>query len=426
MAGTYKQGVLGFWDLKNDPGAKWDFGAADTGMFEHQWGIKNKDGSLRYNEVKEGPMPITVAESNNVRTKIVQSGPVRPYGLLTNAADCCLTINKTYVFYRHGGGSTKVFTRTTLTYNGSDGKGPLSTADTNTGINVYSKIGWWKVSGEVNNQTNQNGACLGKSGLVPFTLSPWNMIYQAQGDYRNKDYMLLAPVNQNSTTTAEYIPANTCVSPPGSPQGPESTSTGQPKPGTIYQCIGPTKSGCSSQTQSAAIVKASFLQIEKEQRCNYMSLSLAAYFGGGLRILCGLQQPATFLPDRPVSWESVGFLGDNGIISTAVADLYSAEYKTPPLLKFATGAGGGFEAGEGYWTMMAENNVARFSARGLLHSPAFMISNFTAAVPGTVTVDGQVKVLDQDYIAVKTDASHLLLQLLETVAAGRTVAIEGK
>jgi hypothetical protein len=426
MAGDSKQGVIGYWDLKNDPGARWDFGAADTGMFEHQWGINNTDGSLRYNEIKEGPMPIKIVESNNVRVKVVQSGPVRPYGLLTNAADCCLAMNKSYVFYRHGGGSSKVFTKTTLTYNGSDGKGPLTTAGTNTGINYYNKISWWKISGEVNNQTNQNGTCSGKSGLVPFTLSPWNMIYQSPGDYRNKDYILLAPVNQNSTAAAEFIPPNTCVSPAGSPQGPESTNPGQPKPGTIYLCDRPSNSGCTSQSPSSAIVKTNFLQIEREQRCNYMSLGLHAYFGGGLRILCGLQQSAIFHPDRPISWESVGFLGDNGITTTSTADLYATEYKVPPSLKFTSGSGGLFEAAEGYWTMTAASNAVKFSARGVLHSPAFLISEFTSSIPTTVSVDGVAKDLDKDFVAAKTDDSHLLLQLFDTVPAGRTIAIAGK
>jgi hypothetical protein len=87
-------------------------------MFEHQWGIKNQDGTTRYNEIKEGPMAITVAESNNVRVKLTQSGAVRCGRSLTveSLPDCCMTMTKSYVFYRHGGstsgsGASKVYTQ---------------------------------------------------------------------------------------------------------------------------------------------------------------------------------------------------------------------------------------------------------------------------------------------------------------------------
>jgi hypothetical protein len=421
MAGTSGQGVIGYWDLKNDPTALWDFGASDTGMFEHQWGLKNADTTTRYNEIKEGPMAITVTESNNVRVKLTQSGAVRSVGLLSNTADCCITMTKTYVFYRHGNsagkGASKVYTQTTLNYDGTDGKGPLSSVGTGTGVNVYNKIGWAKVSGEVNNQTNQIGPCFGSSGLVPFTASPWNMVYKTPGTNANKDYILLAPVAANSATSGEFLQANTCVSPGGSPQGPTV--------GLIHTCGTPSSSGCVSQSDSAAIVRTNFLQVEQEQQGNYMSLaSLAPYFGGGLRIYMALAN-VTLATNTPQSWRSVGFLGDNNLVSTGAADAYSSEYKAPATITFVTGSAASFNSAEGYWLMTASGNAVSFSANAVLHSPVLNISAFSSAVPTNITVGGSTKVLNIDYVGVKTDSTHLLLQYLSDVSSGSSINIAG-
>jgi hypothetical protein len=420
MAGTSGQGMTDFWDLKNDPTAAVDYGCSDTGCFEHQWGIKNFNGTTRYNEVKEGPMAITVAESNNVRVKLTQTGPVRSVGLLSNTADCCMTISKSYVFYRHGTatgvGAAKVYTKTTMNYTGTDGLGPLTTAGTSTGINVYNKFGWWRVSGEVNNQTNQNGPCFGSSGLVPFTASPWTMQYQAPGTNANKDYILFAPVSANSATSGEFLQANTCISPGASPQGPT--------PALIHTCNTPSSSGCVSQSDNAAVVRTNFLQIENEQQCNYMTLaSLAPYFGGGLRVYCALQNTATFNSNVPLSWTSAGFMGDNGITSTTLAAPFSTEYKTPPTMTLVTGTGGTFDPAEGYWTMTAASSTVSLSANGILHSPVFFVSSFSGALPTTIQVSGSTKTIDVDYVAVKTDSTHLLLEYLSDVAAGTPVQI---
>jgi hypothetical protein len=262
---TSAQGLIRYWDLKNDVTAQWPFGGADTGLFEHQWGIKNQDGTTRYNEIKEGPMAITVSESNNVRVKLTQTGPVRSVGNLSNTPDCCMTMTKTYVFYRDGAigssvGASKVYTRTTINYNGTDGQAPLTTVGTGTGINYYNKLGWWLISGETNNQSNP---CPSPGSLGTFTLSPWNIIYPGtQGTNANKDYILYAPVNANDTNAAEFLPANPCTSPAGINPGPENTVSGQPQPGTIMLCNGATSTACTSQSASPAVVRTNFLQIE--------------------------------------------------------------------------------------------------------------------------------------------------------------------
>src|SRR5437879_13305772 len=103
-------------------------------------------------------MTTTVTESNNVRVVLTQTGKVYPYGQQTYTQDCCITMTKTYVFYRHGGagsgvGATKVYTRSTLNYDGTDGLGPLNVQTTY----FHNKISWYKVSGEP--RSTYNAAC---------------------------------------------------------------------------------------------------------------------------------------------------------------------------------------------------------------------------------------------------------------------------
>jgi hypothetical protein len=426
-AGTSGQGVNSYFDLKNDPNAQWDFGAADTGMFEHQWGIKNQDGTTRYNEIKEGPMPIVVAESNNVRVKLTQAGAVRSVGLLTNTADCCMTMTKSYVFYRHGTGTvglgaSKVFTKTTINYDNGDSQTPLTTAGTSTGINYYDKMGYWKVSGEVNNQTNPSPC---GSTLQPFTLSPWNIIWPGtQLDNTLKTYILYAPVDANDTHATEFLPAAPCTSPGNINPGPENTTSGQPQPGTIMLCNGATSLGCTSQSASPAIVRANFLQIENEQTCSFMSIGTQNYFLGGLRTYCALASQ-TFPTNTPRSWTSVGYIGDNGVTSDGSATSYVTEYKSPPTITFVTGNTAAFDATEGYWTMVAATNTVSFSANAVMHSPAFNISSFSNAAPTQITVGGTTLAKDSGFVAVKTDSTHLLIQVLSDIPSGTNINING-
>jgi hypothetical protein len=425
VAGTSGQGITSYFDLKNDPTNLWDFGAADTGMFEHQWGIKNQDGTTRYNEIKEGPMAITVTESNNVRVKLSQSGAVRSVGLLTNTADCCMTMTKSYVFYRHGGntsgsGASKVYTKTTINYNNGDSQAPLTTAGTPTGINYYDKMGYWKVSGEVNNQTNP-APC--SSSLQPFTLSPWNIIWPgAQLDNTNKSYILYAPVNANDTNATEFLPGAPCTSPGNINPGPENTA-GPIQPGTVKLCNGASNTGCTSQSDSGAVVRANFLQVGGVAG-NYMSIGTQNYFLGGLRTY--ITQPSqTFPANTPRSWSSVGFIGDNGITSDGSASPYVTEYQTPPTITFVTGSTAAFDSTEGYWTMTAATNAVSFSANAVMHSPAFSIASFGSSAPSQISVGGVTLVKDTGYVAVKTDSTHLLLQILSDVSSGTNINING-
>jgi hypothetical protein len=426
LAGTSKQGLMSYWDLKNDPGASFEWRGNDTGFFEHQWGIKNANASLRYNELKEGPCTFSITEQNDVRVKITQSNcSVRSVGLLTNTADCCMKLAKSYVFYRNGdfsNASAKIFTSTTLTYDGTDGLGPLTSTGTGTGINYYSKIAWDAISGEVNNQTNQNGPCSGGSGLVPYTLSPLNVVYQGSGTNANKDYILLAMVDATSAAAGEFLPANTCTSGTGAQTGPESTTSGQPVPGQVWKCNSPVSGSCGSQQWSGHLGRVSFFQSEFESTGNHMSVGIATYFGGGLRFYSALPNQ-NFASNVPVNWKSFGVLGDSGITSTTTGDAYAAEYKTPPTATFATGSGGAFDPVEGYWTMAAAGGIVSVSFNSTVHSPALFVSSFSGTAPATMQIGGVSKSIDVDYKAVKTDGTHLLIQPLGTFPASTSFQV---
>jgi hypothetical protein len=408
------QGVIGFWDLKNDPSKQFNYGAFDTGMFEHQWNdILNANGTGRngslnneYKEAGGADQTFTVAEQNNVRVKIVQTGPIHPYGDHTYPADPNVSMTKTFVFYRHGtgpaAGGAKVYTTTTLNYNGLDGLGPLNLQH-NWG---YSKIGWARISGEPAFHND-----IGCGIVTTFTPTPWQVIYQAPGDYRFKDWMLLAPTAPNGGAS-EQITALSCATPNG------------PTPGHVYKCNSPSATGCGSTTDLGAVVKTNFLQIELEAQGSYMPLGTASapiYFEGGLRFNWSLPS-RTLSAGVPQTWQSVGFLGDNGIRTESVGNAYSYEYKTPPFITVSAGTGGSFNPAEGYWQMASTNNVLAFSANGDLHSPALLVSSWTTSTPSTIRVGGATLSLNVDYVATVNNG-NLLIQILQTIPAGTTVQI---
>ncbi len=412
---TSCQGLIGYWDLKNDANAQWEFGADDTGMFEHQYHINNADTTTRFSETKEGPMAVTVTESNNVRVVLSQSGNLYSFGAKAGfpTADCCIVMTKTYVFYRHGGagvgtGAAKVFTKTSLNYDGTDSKGPLTIP---TSVMV-SKFAWFKVAGETIHTSNP---C---NSLGTFTLSPWNLINQDPTD-ANTDYIFYGPFAKNTSSPFKFIPANTCVNPGGSFTGPEGDG-GQPSPGTIYNCVTPTDSGCGTQSISSAVVKATYIQIEQDQRCGLEALGISNYFYGGYRAKCPYSTTPTLNTNVPVSWLSMGWIGDNGIISVATAAPFVTEYQTPPTMTPTNATGGAFDTTQGYWTLARTSDNVSMSANGLLHSPAWLISNWSVNSAG-LTVGGVTKTLNTDFVIVKTDSTHLLIQYLADVASSTTV-----
>jgi hypothetical protein len=167
------------------------------------------------------------------------------------------------------------------------------------------------------------------------------------------------------------------------------------------------------------------LQISK-QPISYMGLTdspPAAFFLGGIRFQNFL--PAESLAaGKAKSWSSVFYLGDNEVTSTKVADALTAEYKkVVPTLAVRNGSGGEFDAQQGYWQIAKSGDPISISARGELHSPAFLISGWNGEVPPTVTVGNAAKTLNSDFVAAKIDASHLLVQVLLDVPKGASIGL---
>jgi hypothetical protein len=338
--------------------------------------------------------------------------------------DCCVSLTKTYVFYRHGGAGTgkgglKIYTETSLLYDGSDKKGPLTLPNNN----LYTDFMWALVSGEDINSDHTRPPNCGHFGVL--TPSPLNLLYQNPGSEGNKDYNLFTPTVGNSSRPGEFLPANPCASSSGHGYAGPEGALGQPAPGTAFRCNGATATQCASQTSLGQILHMNILQISK-QPISYMGLTdspPAAFFLGGIRFQNFL--PAESLAaGKAKSWSSVFYLGDNEVTSTKVADALTAEYKkVVPTLAVRNGSGGEFDAQQGYWQIAKSGDPISISARGELHSPAFLISGWNGEVPPTVTVGNAAKTLNSDFVAAKIDASHLLVQVLLDVPRGASIGL---
>jgi hypothetical protein len=420
------QGIWSIYDLKNDPRKIYQWGAQDTGLSQHQWNsVKNANGSERWGEVKEGGQPCAVTETNNVRTVLTCAGPVYRYGNKVGfpEPDCCVKLTKSYALYRHGGAATgkgglKVYTETSLLYDGSDNKGPLILPNNN----LYTDFMWAMVSGEDINSDHTSPPNCGHFGVL--TPSPLNLQYQNPGAQGNKDYNLLTPKLANSSLPGEFLPANQCATLSGHGfSGPEG-APGQPAPGTVFRCNAPSATECTSQTALGQILHMNILQISK-QPITYMNLTgnpPAVFFLGGIRFQNFL--PADSLAaGKARSWSSVFFLGDNGVTSTKVADALTAEYKKAvPAITIKNGIGGKFDAQQGYWRITKTNDPVSISAEGELHSPAFLVSGWSAALPSTITVGGAAKVLNSDFVAASLGGSQVLVQLLFDTPKGAAIS----
>jgi hypothetical protein len=408
------QGIWSIYDLKNDPEKKFQWGAQDTGLSQHQWNsVKNADGSERWGEVKEGGQPCTITETNNVRTVLTCTGKVYRYGNKSGfpEPDCCVTLTKTYAFYRYGGAGTgkgglKIYTESSLLYDGQDRKGPLALPNNN----LYTDLMWALVSGEDIESDHTSPPNCGHFGVL--TPSPVNLQYQNPGNPDAKDYNLLTPTEANSSRPGEYIPANPCSSSSGHGfSGPEGAA-GQPAPGAVFRCNGASAAQCVSQTPLGRILHMNILQISK-QAIRYMNLAdtpPAVFFIGGIRFQNFL--PAESLSaGMPKTWSSVFYIGDNAVTSTHVADELTAEYKKPKLT-VKNGTGGEFDIRQGYWKISKSNGPIAFSGGDSLHSPAFLISQWIGPVPPLIRTAQTARTINSDFVAVKINDNQLLLQLL--------------
>ncbi|HMK28176.1 MAG TPA: hypothetical protein VK473_00730 [Terriglobales bacterium] len=430
-AGAGCQGIYNFWDMKNDPNLLYNMWTVDNGLFQHQWNeIKNADGSLRVHELKEPGGPdqiVTINEQNNVRMKWTQAGAAHAYGAAQYPSDPHIRITKTFVAYRHGTGTGvgagKIYTTTTFLYDGLDERGPLTIND---GPYWYLDIGWWKISGE-SDPANQNTR-VGCAQLQPFTPSPFNNVYEAPGDYRNKHWILVsANVSNNSPNSGERFSGS---SPCWNPSGPNDGSPGQLPAGRVTRCTKPNgPAGCASypQPDSGIVLHTNYLQVSYESLCSYMPLGRgsAVYFEGGLRFNChyGVKPVAA---GQPQTVRNAGFIGDNGITTEAMANAFAAEYIGSAVHSVAAPriSGASFDPSEGYWLLSAAAAGAGFSPTGnTLHSPAFNLTEWNGEVPSTISVGGVTKNIDVDFVAAKRDANTLLLQALFDIPAGSKIVL---
>jgi len=83
-------------------------------------------------------MTTTILESNNVRVVFTQTGRNIHTGI-TVTLEIVRSYDEDLCVYRHGGGSgglgqgaSKVYTNTSLNYDGTDGKGPLTVSNVST------------------------------------------------------------------------------------------------------------------------------------------------------------------------------------------------------------------------------------------------------------------------------------------------------
>jgi len=174
-------------------------------------------------------------------------------------------------------------------------------------------------------------------------------------------------------------------------------------------------------------LKSDFLEILHED-AGSASAAYAAESAAGIRsklLMSGLTAPVGTdqLPKHMMLW-----VGDNGIRSQANAALRATEYNSPPSPTMSVGTSSGFDygsrtAGCGCWNLTASSNSISLTTAGTMYYPAFKISSYSNAVPSTIRIGGVTKALDTDYVAVKLDATTLLLQVMSTVSNGTSIQI---
>lgn len=385
-------GIVGFWDLKNDPTRQYNLAGINVGLMEYQWGLDNSDGSMRVKEYKQGPGTVTVLENNNVRVRFKYSYAARAFGTATFPADPNLTVDEYFVVYR----PDKIYQTFKMSNSNADGKSPLTFND----WQFIPKVTWVHVSNESETLNDWQAHQICSTLHVPMTPSPWLYHYQDPvTDYRNKTYILYSPAGSSS-----YPLASSCG--------------GAPTPGDISVC---TNRRCSPAGISSHVtIKSNFLAIIGENSGNYIANPFQYTWGARSRIIS--QPPALQTGTNVFVRHAAVFGGDNGITTKAIANEYNTEYRTPLAFTMNVGTTQGFDKELGEYQVTASGNVLDLTPTGTIRNPVFNIASWTAAVPGTVIADGVTLVLNTDYVAV-VSGGKLLIQLLKTIPPGGRIQI---
>lgn len=393
VPGADYHGLVGFWDLKNDPSRQHNLAAMNVGMIENQWGLKNNDGSLRHYEFKNGPGTITLVESNNVRTIFKYHYPARPFGDSSFPIDPDVTIDEYYALYR----PDKIYHTFKLSNSNVDGKGPLHFMS----WEFILKASWAHVSNEPETLAEWNTQQTCPALYQPMTPSPWLYLYQDPlSDYRNKTYLFYSRAGNSS-----YPLTGSCA--------------GVPTPGDISVC---TRRACNPAGISGHVpVYSNFLGVIKEFSGDYIANPFQYFMGARSRII---QSPSTPLPAGTDVFvrHAVVFAGDNGVTTKPQAVSYADEYRNPPTLTMQVGSTQGFNPEGGSYELTASGSIVDFTTAGLLRNPAFNIASWSIGVPTLILAGTTALALDTDFVAVE-DQGRLLIQVLATLPAGTRLQI---
>jgi hypothetical protein len=412
-------GLIGFWDLKNDPAKSYNLAGVNAGLLEHQWGLINRDGSTRFGEYKESPGTLTILEHNNVRVRIkyhfaqMRYGDPRYPDNQNGAVPGAVTVDEYFTLYRDDAGAmagAKIYLTFKMSYGNEDGKAPLSFGGDNR-WQLDPKVTWIHFDNEGRGLFNDwwdrsKNPCQSPRGqpkYEPVTPSPWL-------------------VDTGSAGTYILYSARSHLSNAGPPAG-EYGCAPAPTPGIVSVCTPTAPMWCQGRPRISGYVHvySNFLNINE----NVGTYETGVYFMG-LRTRL-LEPNCRNCVPRGVDVfvrHNVMFAGPNGIMSAAVADEYDNEFRHPPSLKMATGTNGGFSKEEGIYALTASANAVKFVLAGKLHSPAFKVSSWTAETPAKIRVGGSALNLGTDYVAVADSRTQtLLVQILRTVGKGAEVQV---
>lgn len=405
-------GLIGFWDLKNDPTKQYNFGALFTGMMQWKWALNNASGPVRPvsgggGTISSSPGYLTVLETNNVRTKFRYTYREARFGFAGTTTDPNVTNDEYYTVYP----PNKVYQTIKFNYDNLDGNAPLSFSV----MEDYPKVSWMHISNEGPTtqqvQTTPCGANIGLSSPAPF-----EFVYQDTTTYQNKTYMMYDP---HSTYMSENNPFPDNCAGLGNP--------GAPTPGVVSVC---TNSQCQPAGISGHVaIKPSFLFLmDPFSLASFEGLSgngtVPQYFAGFRSAMEDQNIFSSFVPFGRDSFElhTAMFGGDTGITTKAVAQSYSDEYRGPSGLIMSSGTNNGFSYENGDFEISVATDFMKAVSTGTMTWPAFNISGWTGGLLPKVSTGSTVLVPSRDY-TYNISNSTALIQILSVLPAGSTITV---
>lgn len=397
-------GLFPFHDLQHDPGKLMNLSGANVGLSDHDYhqsvvsqpcggGTGISDSKAYYGQV-------TVLESNNVRVGFQYLGPVvitNTHAPVTSPPTNLMWRYKWYV-YRPG----KIYERYSWDNNcggtftfGESGGGPFESVisssvypfDQIPGALQYPPsygVGWadsiWQTN-PCHGNTSSYDSCTGY---------PWGFIDNSGNTPGLLFHSITSSQSQGDSMSVGITPGYT------NPYG--NTSLHYP-------------------------VTAEFAKIEHENATNYACCEYrASVAGGGLRsALHTFSAPADKIPPNGTDsylTHALVLAGDLGVRNITNLQAYQTEYNSPPSPTVNAGSGVSFNYDDGSWNATASGTPSLdITATGTMTSPAFLISGWNNTVPN-VSVGGVAQTANVGFVYANTDATHLLVQLVNLPSAG--------